>query len=72
MRLVAWGQLAREQVCGIAVSGHRMIKPSSVNPIMVGLRKKLRTHEIVLTTIHGFGWSLPQKDRDWIVGLIKP
>jgi hypothetical protein len=72
MRLVAWGRLARERICGITVSGHRTIKPSSINPIMAGLRKKLIAHRVKLVTIHGFGFGLSQEDRGRIVELIKP
>jgi hypothetical protein len=72
MRLAAWGRLARQQICGITVSGHRTLKPSSINPIMVGLRKKLIAHRVKLITIRDFGWGLSQEDRGWIVGLIKP
>jgi hypothetical protein len=72
MRLVAYGRLAREQVYGIPVSGHRTLKPSSVTPIISMLRKKLSERGIALTTIHGFGWGLPLKDRERILAMIKP
>jgi hypothetical protein len=72
MRLVAWGRLAREQIYGITVSGHRTLKPSSINPIMVGLRKKLAKHGVKLIAIRDFGFGLPQEDRARIVGMIKP
>ena len=72
MRLVAWGQLARERICGIPLSGHRTLKPGSINPIMIGLRKKLAKHGVKLITIRDFGFELPQEDRARIVGMIKP
>jgi hypothetical protein len=72
MRLVAWGRLAREQIYGITVSGHRTLKPSSINPIMVELRKKLIAHRIKLVTIRDFGFGLSQEDRGRIVELIRP
>jgi len=72
LRLVAYGRLAREQVCGIPISGHRTLKPGSINPIIGAFRKKLAGHGIALTTIRGFGWALPQEDRERIVRLIRP
>jgi hypothetical protein len=72
LRLVAWGSLAREQIPAIATCGHRPVKLSSVNAIVRGLRKKLVTRGIELTTIREFGWGLNQRDREKIVALIGP
>jgi hypothetical protein len=63
MRLTRQGCLSREQVCGIATSGHRSIKLSSVNGIVGGLRRKLAKHKIELVTVNGFGFELHRRDR---------
>jgi DNA-binding response OmpR family regulator len=72
LRLVAWGSLAREQVCAIATCGHRSVSINSVNAIIRELRRKLSTHGIEVSTLHGFGFELRQKDREKIVALISP
>jgi hypothetical protein len=70
LRLVAWGRLAREQVCAIATCGHRPVKLGSVSAIVRELRKKLAKHKIKLVTVHGFGFELCQEDCKRVLGLL--
>jgi len=67
LRLIVWGEIAREQAA--ATAG---VKLNSMNSVIVGLRRKLAKHGIRLDTLHAFGWKLSQKGQTKIVGLIKP
>jgi DNA-binding response OmpR family regulator len=71
-RLAAHGELAREQLYGLPISGHRTLRLGSIDPVIGALRKKLAENGLTLTTIRAFGWSLPLKDRKRIVELIRP
>jgi hypothetical protein len=70
MRLLAQGRVAREQVCGIEVRGHRSIKTGSVGAIVGALRKKLAGYGITIAGINGFGWEICRRDRERVLELL--
>jgi hypothetical protein len=70
MRLATQGCVAREQICGIEVRGHRSVKAGSVGAIVRGLRRKLAGYGITVDSINGFGFELRQEDRAKVLELL--
>jgi hypothetical protein len=62
MRLVQ-SSLAKERICALVTRAHQPIKLCSVSAIITGLRKKLSTYGVEVTTIFGFGYALRREDR---------
>jgi hypothetical protein len=62
MRLVKQGCLSKEQACAITARNNQ--------PVMTGLRKKLRACGVALTTVYQFGWEICRKDRETIRELL--
>jgi hypothetical protein len=70
MRLITQGRVAREQICGMGIRGHRSVKAGSVGAIVGALRKKLAGYGITIGGINSFGFALRQEDRAKVLELL--